>query len=555
MKYIHLLGLLFLSACTLNNVDTEEQSTSGGVDSTGNFIYGTVSLPDEEPASSATIIINHYLLDDTNTTILYSDTTTTDTDGIFQIDSLEAGTYSIHAEEGDYSGLLQDVEYSGKKDSVSISLSEKVLVQGRILGDEINSVAILGTTISSDVDSDGVYEIELPSTHETKMEWRGQNRLARSSFIAKKKANSDTLHMYDLSIDTSTDPLSLQEVYYPDSIPEWYDGKELNNVALIQDNGPELIATLEINSPDGYADESTKLKYFPMVLRLDASILPASRARFLDSSLIVMDGQRRRLNYHFENLIPTADTILLWTEIIDLPSDQKVTISLYEDPSNQGFIQEPFSRNFLGAWHLSTNDNYANTENTPINTGISFDKGYLGNALSFDGNSNTYYTFLDSNDIFISSPELSVTFWFNVLEKSDDESTTIISKGDVWKLSAAAGEENAFTLSFTDSDDASLSIELPSIEMNTWYHIGITMSESTVSLYVDGELINSVDYDTFASGDQLPLRLGGNYSEPETSFNGMIDELSIMNTERSPNWIKMTYFNQVQNSTMYQEIE
>ena len=554
MKYLSLIGLLFWVACTLNNVDTEEKTTGGGVDSTGNFIYGTVSLPNEDPASNTTIVVNHYEPNDTGTTILATYITTTDTEGVFKIDSLEAGKYSIYAEDDDNTGLLQDMEYSGKKDSVFISMSEKVLVQGRILGEDFNSISILGTKISSDIDSDGVYEIELPSSRQTRLECIGNNGLVRPSFIAYKKINSDTLHMYDLSLDTSTDPISLQEVYYQDSIPEWYVEKELNSIALIQDNAPELLASIEINSPDGYVDESTTLKFFPMLLRLDASILPASKASFLDSSLIVMDGQRRRLNYHFENLTPTADTIFLWTEIIDLPSDKKVTLSLYEDPSKQGFIREPFSRNFIGAWHLSNKDHYSNTENTSINTGISYSKGYIGNALSFNGNSSTYFTVLDEEDTFMPSPELSLTFWFNIQDLPDDASSTIISKGDIWKLYSPAGE-NTFSFAYTDEDDSMNLIQLPSFELDTWYHMGITMSDNNISIYVDGELSTSEDYNGLAPGEQVPFRLGGNYAEPESSFNGFIDELSIMNTERSANWIKMTHFNQMKNTSMYQKIE
>ncbi len=80
------------------------------------------------------------------------------------------------------------------------------------------------------------------------------------------------------------------------------------------------------------------------------------------------------------------------------------------------------------------------------------------------------------------------------------------------------------------------------ITLNTWTHVCATYDGSTMKLYINGELSGKPVPSKIKINTTYPLRIGTGATEgrPNYFFNGQITEVSIWNTVRSPEEIKLS---------------
>ena len=83
----------------------------------------------------------------------------------------------------------------------------------------------------------------------------------------------------------------------------------------------------------------------------------------------------------------------------------------------------------------------------------------------------------------------------------------------------------------------------PQTLQNNWAHIVLVYSNSTLSVYQNGEHVKSANIDN-ATDNALPLSIGCNSNGSETYIQGAFDECRLLDAVASADWVKAEYATQ-----------
>lgn len=96
--------------------------------------------------------------------------------------------------------------------------------------------------------------------------------------------------------------------------------------------------------------------------------------------------------------------------------------------------------------------------------------------------------------------------------------------------------------SIVTANDASINqVRKHGYEANTWYLITAVYKDNTMSLYIDGTLVNSLYIDGIVNTNNADLLIGTRLRMPSNTFSGTIDELRIYDTALSAEAISYLY--------------
>ncbi|MBI4453231.1 LamG domain-containing protein [Candidatus Woesearchaeota archaeon] len=198
---------------------------------------------------------------------------------------------------------------------------------------------------------------------------------------------------------------------------------------------------------------------------------------------------------------------------------------------------------------ISGNNNYGT-----VNNGAITSDGILGKSLSFDG-VDDYVTIGDSN--LVLDNDFTIEMWF----KSPDNKALLF--GNEITLIPYVPKNN-FVISLIENTDASKNLKIswygfdsqnnyipstiPEIKTiyndNSWNHLVVTylQTQNKLNLYLNGELINSIDYKNSFVPEHLqgPFYLGAPSSILEF-YNGFIDEFKLYDIALTPEQVKANY--------------
>jgi hypothetical protein len=214
-------------------------------------------------------------------------------------------------------------------------------------------------------------------------------------------------------------------------------------------------------------------------------------------------------------------------------------------PSNQATAVVSAPSNLVAAYAFSegagttTADSSGNNNNGTITNATWTTAGKHGNALQFNGQSNSYVTVSPSSSLNLTTA-LSIEGWVNpsTLDSLNQGWSAVVSKehqnsaNDIsYALYAAQGTGTGPALHvLIGSQDIGVgaSSVLP---LNTWTFLAGTYDGSTLSIYVNGVLAASLPVSgaIFVTSD--PLRIGGDWSGE--MFTGIIDDVRIYNSALS----------------------
>ncbi|MBW1812305.1 MAG: hypothetical protein JRJ39_01165, partial [Deltaproteobacteria bacterium] len=231
-------------------------------------------------------------------------------------------------------------------------------------------------------------------------------------------------------------------------------------------------------------------------------------------------------------------------------------IDTFKTPS-----QNVWDKNFNGVWHLGQYPSGANSildstsyNNTGTSNGMGSNdlvNGVAGSSLNFDGN-NDWVKISNSIDFQISSFTLEAMSRFDGGLISSGQSYAIISNyngGLTTDQHYGLRIRNSAGQSYFFYDDGSEWDGIGSAQsiQNDWhYSAGVMTSGTSGQIYVDGNLsgtdTTSVPISIIPSNNLYIGRGGEN--EPSSTYRwiGNIDEIRLSNIDRSPAWIKATYF-------------
>jgi len=178
-----------------------------------------------------------------------------------------------------------------------------------------------------------------------------------------------------------------------------------------------------------------------------------------------------------------------------------------------------------------------------INKGAKHVKGFIGNAMEFNGSSVLFVEYSPILDAFSKGITVAAwikkdnaTHWNTVLSREIDSTKSEYMGLAVFKNHALFSIDPNGKKYIKVTDTASI---IP----DKWVHLSGTYDNDTLRLYVNGRKINS----TFQKGpiffrDKNPLIIGGNSNDKNHTlvdcFKGCIDELRIYNRALSEKEIK-----------------
>ncbi len=275
------------------------------------------------------------------------------------------------------------------------------------------------------------------------------------------------------------------------------------------------------------------------------------------------------LYHEMENYDPSTGTLVAWVRIPTLKHNENTVLFIYYGHS--GIVAPQESPNdvwdigYRGVWHLAENpdvdpfayDSTSNTNNATIEPAASMDSndhvtGKIGAGLDFDGTNDRLTTnYMHNSNLG------TISYWLNF--------RTIFADPGGWGYGSYSGHndlnDHRFYLGLYDvnnlysgyGDTYDSFISAPSeLQPGTWYMLTLSASGTTADVYLDGTLVDSYSY-TFSGQSAVGLNIG-NIGRPDYNvffFDAILDEFRISDTNRSADWIKTSYNNQVAPASFY----
>jgi hypothetical protein len=201
----------------------------------------------------------------------------------------------------------------------------------------------------------------------------------------------------------------------------------------------------------------------------------------------------------------------------------------------------------VGWWPGDGNANdIARTNNGSLSGGVTFAKGKVGQAFSFDGADGTV-TVPDSSSLRLTT-EFTIEAWINP-HSTNDGDQAIVSKVGI------ANGNNGYQLYLSYENFLCGQFNSPrqdwpgnviayanssAIVPNAWYHVAWTYDQSAMKLYLNGlPVATKVIGPQSIAVSSTDLRISG--ADNHVYFNGLIDEVSVYSRALSDNEIAAIY--------------
>jgi hypothetical protein len=187
-------------------------------------------------------------------------------------------------------------------------------------------------------------------------------------------------------------------------------------------------------------------------------------------------------------------------------------------------------------------DNSGNNNNGTIYGATWFfrNEAVIGNALKFDG-TNDYVQVPDSSSLNITGNKLSFEAWIypNVSKQQLILSKLTGSPYYGYEFQLSPSNQFQFYLGGTSQPLAWWGTQ--TIPLNTWTHVAVTYDGSQVKIYINGTFKEQFAVTgSIGSSAGEPLRLGV-WRDLGYRFNGIIDEVKILNVTLTPGQIYTDY--------------
>jgi hypothetical protein len=162
-------------------------------------------------------------------------------------------------------------------------------------------------------------------------------------------------------------------------------------------------------------------------------------------------------------------------------------------------------------------------------TTANFASGAFGQGIDLDGiDQYVEITGGDESEFDFEAGDLSVSSWFRV-DAFDTSWQALIAKGEGARWRVARRDASSVMSYAGGTGDIPTASDIgPAVDDGALHHL-VAISENGVStrLWVDGQLVATGDAPTLENGDQR-LRIGDNPdTDPNRSWNGLIDDVAI----------------------------
>jgi hypothetical protein len=533
--------LMLITGCS-RNVDL-----SGATTETTNGIMGLVCNGNNTPSQNTVVKLfpaDYNPLADGALDPDYIDTT--DAKGKFSFKHVSPGRYSIVARNRDSLTSLRMGSVPVREDSVTMipvanlekpgSISTSFILNDRI--DTNSYIYIPGTDIYSIVKTDGSVVLgEVPAG------------IVSTVILTTPDGEEYSILQNDIMI-AAGETVSITN-------PLWKYSREIL-----------------LNTTSAGAGVNDNIKNFPVLIRLNDGNFDFSQTQNDGGDIMFTKGGRTSLPFEIERWDATANRAEIWVTIDTVfgnNSSQSITM-LWGNPvtssqSKQGGVFDTAS-GYQGVWHLgdavgdsvrdATANRYYGVSSGAVSPSTA--EGIIGNCRVFKG--TEYITMPNTANSKLNFSEngyYSVSAWV-YLDTSDGVSHCIVSKGyEQYYLRSTYISMSVSTMSplweFVEfSETIKWQASNTSASVKQWVLLTGVRQGSTQLLYCNGVLVdstvdvwnnavsrnttNDLTLGSFAKSVTVPISEGYCY------FKGGIDEVRILNTAQSADWVKLCYMNQ-----------
>lgn len=335
--------------------------------------------------------------------------------------------------------------------------------------------------------------------------------------------------------------------------------------------------SIYLNTTVSGAGVDSDVHDFPVLIRLTESNFDFSQAAENGKDIRFTSRSGTPLLHEIEKWDGASRYAAIWVRIDTVyGNDSTQSILMYwgnpdaQDYSNSKLVFDTAS-GFQGVWHLGDEQDDLIRDATfngydgssPDTARPSTGKGAIGNCRTFNGISDfiTMNNTAESKIDFPDNGNYSVSAWVS-LDTLEIKSRCIVSKGyeqyylrsssfsvdiintsPLWEFVEFNDEEKAWEVTNTPATEKQW-VHLVGIRKGTrqYLYCNGVMIDSTIDRWVnesaERKSSNDLNIGRFAEEVEIPLALGYCY------FKGSIDEVRIVSTAVSPEWIRLCYMNQ-----------
>lgn len=498
---VSLVVLHFVLGCS-------DGRSAGGVTDIGNSIAGKVVLSDGKTAAARVRIAAY---DDSwrNLGIADSAVAISDDSGNFVLEN--AGEMRLlYASGKEGKALVNRIA-----DSMTVVLGNSKSLSGKIFASE-GTVRIVGTDLKTALSADGEFFFDSIPPGDILLSY-SKDAAPQSAFAFYTVDDRASISLPALRSFSDADSLLVADAsVYADS-------------SLGAAIGSSWVTAVSLPLPDA---PNETLRNFAMPVKFNDKI---DFSAFADpDSFEIVSENGIVQNFEVDYWTPNASQGVLWVRLDSLPAGAQ-NVNLYilrrDDiaKGNRAFLK---SDSVMTALHLNGD--------AKIHSALAANAGFIGYGMIF---SEGQYVSLDSLNPFSENFTLSV--WAR-WSGSDGTHQVLFSK----RASADSllfqwyydGINSAFALYNVLHWDSIAGAAL-AVDTLGWNLLSLVSKNDTVSMFVNGTRVGEPV--VFAVGEDwgVPLRVGGN-EIAEESWNGSLDEIRVMNTARSAEWLRMEYLTQ-----------
>lgn len=174
--------------------------------------------------------------------------------------------------------------------------------------------------------------------------------------------------------------------------------------------------------------------------------------------------------------------------------------------------------------------------------------GRIGKAFEFFGEDTTIFSRIHDTDDLLpinKHPEYTISFWSNV-EGTGQNDLRLISEGSLesgtplFNIGTANNGDNGTLDVYIRDDSGNTGHQRTNAEPfdAEWHHVGWTFRDGVHSIYIDGTLDRTIEWQSFGTFDPFPLdntSIGGiQRAAPSHWVTGIIDEVAMWNEVLPP---------------------
>lgn len=465
--------------------------------------------------------------------------TVTDASGAFRIDSLDSGSYRLEVRQGNTLGLIYDAEVA--PDTAALELPGRRLEKtGRVGGNVIlrpdalrGYVQVYGMERLMAVDpATGRFDLLLPAGDFTLRFVDPEGGPATIKLREVTVAPGDSVDLGDVDLRDSTAPY-----------PEWTHSRRL-----------------WINTTKDGADVAADVHDFPLLVRLDASMIDFSQAAPGGADLrFTKAGGSVPLAYEIERWDAAAESAEVWVRIDTVrgnSGDQYIHM-FWGNPaardSSSGSAVFDTALGFAGVWHLKEGSNdpgfpgYLDATangNTGVGAAISdtsVGPGMIGRGQRLDG-VGAYIKVPDAPSLDLGTGDFSLTVWAraDAIFRTHQLVSKRVETGGDCELQLLA---DGFTDSYAGDSASSEALKSSTpVKPGEWHLYAMRRSGTVTSFYLDGALDASVDEGVRRNLDNdAAFFIGHDAQNLPEDWQGALDEVRLMRTAPPPEWLRLSF--------------